>query len=413
VAYTDSTNSPVSSPTNAGTYAVLATITDPHYAGSTSGTLIIAPASQSISVSGHAPSSAPYNATFTVAATASSGLGVSYGSSGACAHAGPTYTMTAGSGTCTVTYDQAGNGNYTAVGEVSETVSAQKASQTITFGSLANHTFGDMPVQLTATASSGLAVSFSAGSTDQCTIAGATVTITGAGSCTVTASQPGDANDTAAPTVSQTFSIARASSVTTVASSANPSILKQGVTFTVTVTSGAGTPSGTVTIKDGATTLASGLPLSATGAATLTTSALSAGTHSITASYSPIANFSSSATSTPLSQQVRYTVKVLSTGSLAIVLQLLDYNNTNVSASPLTVTAECVVAYSPTPPTACGATPVQTIARAFGFTSSYKKTMGPAYSYNVNAHGLTKGQQYDLLVQTDGDPIWHAVAFTD
>jgi hypothetical protein len=38
--------------------------------------------------------------------------------------------------------------------------------------------------------------------------------------------------------------------------------------------------------------------------------------------------------------------------------------------------------------------------------------MGPAYSYNVNAHGLTKGQQYDLLVQTDGDPIWHAVPFT-
>jgi hypothetical protein len=411
VTYTDGTNTPVISPTNAGTYEVAAMIADPNYAGSTSGTLVIAKANQSITVTGHAPASATYNSAFTVAATASSGLGVSYGSSGACSHSGPTFTMTAGTGTCTVTYDQAGNGNYNAAGEVTETVTAQQANQTITFGPLANHTFGDMPFQLNATASSGLAVSFSAGSTDQCTVSGATVTITGAGSCTVTSSQQGDANDTAAPTVSQTFSIAKASTVTTVASSANPSIVKQGVTFTVTVTAGAVSPDGTVTIKDGATILASGIQLNATGSATFTTSALAAGTHSITASYSGSANFSSSVTSTPLSQQVRYNVKVLSTSSLAIVLQLLDYNNTNVSASTLTVTAECVVPYSQTPPTACGATPVQTIAKAFGFANSYKG-MGHAYSYSINSQGLTKGQQYDLLVQTDGDPIWHAVPFT-
>jgi hypothetical protein len=53
-------------------------------------------------------------------------------------------------------------------------------------------------------------VSFSAGSTDQCTISGSTVTITGAGFCTVTASQAGNGNYNVATDVSRTFSIAKA-----------------------------------------------------------------------------------------------------------------------------------------------------------------------------------------------------------
>jgi hypothetical protein len=52
------------------------------------------------------------------------------------------------------------------------------------------------------------------------------------------------------------------------------------------------TPTGTVTIKDGSTTLAT-LPLS-DGAASFTTTSLSQTTHSLSASYSGDANFSSS-----------------------------------------------------------------------------------------------------------------------
>ena len=40
--------------------------------------------------------------------------------------------MTSGTGTCSVKYDQAGNANYNAAPEVTETVNAQKANQTIT-----------------------------------------------------------------------------------------------------------------------------------------------------------------------------------------------------------------------------------------------------------------------------------------
>ena len=82
------------------------------------------------------------------------------------------------------------------------------ASQTITFGPLANKTFGAPDFRVSATASSGLVVSFAA--SGNCTISGATTHLTGAGLCTVTASQPGDANYNPAPDVSQTFSIAPA-----------------------------------------------------------------------------------------------------------------------------------------------------------------------------------------------------------
>ena len=56
--------------------------------------------------------------------------------------------------------------------------------QTITFAALADKTFGDADFTVSATASSGLPVSFSA--TGNCTVLASTVHLTGAGSCTIT-----------------------------------------------------------------------------------------------------------------------------------------------------------------------------------------------------------------------------------
>jgi hypothetical protein len=142
---------------------------------------------------------------FTVSATASSGLLVAFAGSGGCTVTGAMVHLT-GAGSCTVTASQAGNGSYTAAPSVAQTFSIAKASQTIDFGSLANKTFGDADFKVSASASSGLPVSFAASGT--CTLASATVHLTGAGSCTVRATQPGNANYGAAPIVSQTFSIA-------------------------------------------------------------------------------------------------------------------------------------------------------------------------------------------------------------
>ncbi len=81
------------------------------------------------------------------------------------------------------------------------------------------------------------------------------------------------------------------STTTTDTSSPNPSGFGQNVTFTVTVTTGPGTGAltGTVTITDtfgGVTsTLASGLPVNASGVATFSISTLAVGKHSIVAAY--------------------------------------------------------------------------------------------------------------------------------
>jgi hypothetical protein len=90
---------------------------------------------------------------------------------------------------------------------------------------------------------------------------------------------------------------------TTVTSSVNPSDTGQPVTFTATVTaSGGGTPTGSVTFLDLGTPLGT-VPLDSNGQATLTTSSLSAGTHSITAVYLGAPGFENS-TSATLTQTV-------------------------------------------------------------------------------------------------------------
>ena len=85
-------------------------------------------------------------------------------------------------------------------------------------------------------------------------------------------------------------------SSTALGSSLNPSNPGQSVTFTATVTGSVGTPTGTVTFFDGATTLGTGV-LSA-GSATYTTSALTIGSHAIVATYGGDSNFGGSASST-------------------------------------------------------------------------------------------------------------------
>jgi len=165
------------------------------------------PVEQAIAVGMHAPAVATYKQTFVVAASSSSGRPVAISSSGACTNSGATVTLTSGTGTCVVKYDQAGDDVYNPAPQVVESVTAQKADQTISFGALANRAYGARDFTVSATSSSGLTVSFTA--SGNCTVSGTTVHLTGAGSCTVTASQPGDSNYNAAGDVVQRFAIAR------------------------------------------------------------------------------------------------------------------------------------------------------------------------------------------------------------
>jgi hypothetical protein len=99
--------------------------------------------------------------------------------------------------------------------------------------------------------------------------------------------------------------VLQANTATSLTSNHDPSIVGQAVTFTATTTPvapGGGIPTGGVTFKDGATVLAT-MTLNASGQATFTTSTLTLGTHSITATYSGDANFAGS-NSASLSQGV-------------------------------------------------------------------------------------------------------------
>ena len=139
-------------------------------------------------------------------ATASSGLAVSFTSNtpAICTVAGATVTPQS-SGTCTITSTQAGNATYYAAADVARSF-AIRGTQTITFDQPADLTLGNN-VDLTASASSGLAVSFTSSTGAVCTVAGNTVTSQSAGTCTITASQAGDANFLAAADVARSFAI--------------------------------------------------------------------------------------------------------------------------------------------------------------------------------------------------------------
>ena len=101
-----------------------------------------------------------------------------------------------------------------------------------------------------------------------------------------------------------TQTVNKCTTITVLVSSANPSVYGQSVTFTAMVNaaaSGTSTPSGTVTFMDGTTVLGSGVL--ASGAATFTTTSLSAAMHTITAIYIGDSHFAAS-TAAGLSQTV-------------------------------------------------------------------------------------------------------------
>ncbi len=199
-------NGSVTAPTNAGSYAVTATVNDPSFNGQANGTLIIQPATQQINF-GALPNRTVGDPDFNVSATASSNLAVSFSASGNCTIAGTQVHITGG-GACTITASQDGNTNYNPATPVGRAFSIGKANQQITLAALADKKVGDADFNIDATTSSNLTVALAASGT--CTINGSTVHLTGAGQCTVTASQDGNADYNPAAPVAKTFTIGKA-----------------------------------------------------------------------------------------------------------------------------------------------------------------------------------------------------------
>ncbi|MCB0098189.1 MAG: hypothetical protein KDE46_20800, partial [Caldilineaceae bacterium] len=91
------------------------------------------------------------------------------------------------------------------VSELTVTVVPAIAEQTISFANPGQRTLGDAPFVLKATATSGLAVSFTSLTTSICTVSGSTVTLVNVGTCTLRATQSGDAQHHPAPSIEQSF----------------------------------------------------------------------------------------------------------------------------------------------------------------------------------------------------------------
>ncbi|MBE0619363.1 MAG: cytochrome c [Burkholderiales bacterium] len=148
-----------------------------------------------------------------LSATATSGLAVTITSSTpvVCTVSNNTLTLLA-AGTCSLSANQNGDASYNAAVAVVNTFTVASAGgvvlpgQTISFASPGPQQVGT-PVALSASADSGLAVSFASTTPTICTMSGNTLTPVAAGNCTVTANQAGDGSYAAAATVTRTFAV--------------------------------------------------------------------------------------------------------------------------------------------------------------------------------------------------------------
>ena len=149
---------------------------------------------------------------FTLTATSGSGLGMTYSSSNMAVATilGNVVTIN-GLGTSDITARQLGNATY-APARYTRTLTVNplsKLDQTITFGILPIKIYGDTDFALSASASSGLSVSFSSDNLSVATVTAGLVHITGAGTAVITASQSGDGNYNPAPSVPQTLTVGK------------------------------------------------------------------------------------------------------------------------------------------------------------------------------------------------------------
>jgi hypothetical protein len=151
------------------------------------------------------------NQSVTLNGTASSGLPITYVSSNnSIAEVIGNELVIKGAGSISITASQAGDGSFTAASNVIQPITINKADQTITFNALSAKTFGSGDFELDATSTSGLLTTYSSSNTAVATVTGNTVSIVGAGSANITASQGGDAIYNSATPVMRALTVNKA-----------------------------------------------------------------------------------------------------------------------------------------------------------------------------------------------------------
>jgi hypothetical protein len=221
-----------------------------------------------------------------------------------------TSTLTAGSHSITAVFSSTGNWVGSTSPLVTQVVNKDTTSTKLT-SSLNPARYGQsVTFTATVTSSSGTpvgGVTFMNGTTaiGGGALSGGKITLTKTtlpvGTLSITAVYSGTVNYATSTSPVLTEQINKAATTTSLTSSLNPSSLGTSVTFTAVVAAGSGTPAGSVTFKNGTTVL--GVRALSAGKATLSTTSLTSGSHSITAVYSGGTNYAGS-TSPVLTQVV-------------------------------------------------------------------------------------------------------------
>jgi sugar lactone lactonase YvrE len=353
----------------AGTQSLSVTLTPTDSTDYTAATqtvsLTVNKASQTITFT--PPSSAAYgSAAITLTATGgASGNPVTFTLvSGPATLAGSTLSFS-GTGTVVIAANQAGNANYLAATQVSQSISVTGAVLAVSANS-ASRAYGTPNPTFTGSVTGAVN-----GDTFTETFSTTATSTSPAGTYPIIPAASG--SDLAYYTVNVTngtLTVSTAGTTTSLTASSASINPGQGVTLTATVASSTtGTPTGTVSFYDGATLLGTGT-LSA-GTASYTASSLASGSHSITAVYGGDANFATSSTS----------------AAITVTVAALDFTLTVTGPSDDTVKQGASAVYQLQVNPTFGNYPGTVTFAATGLPA------GATISFNPSSVAVTGGQQ--------------------
>ncbi|QEE26922.1 hypothetical protein FTW19_02220 [Terriglobus albidus] len=347
-------------PTAAGSYAVVATISDANYQGTANGTLTIGKATATVTL---ANLSANYDgsAHAATATTTPTGLTVTLTYNGS--SSAPT---AAGSYAVVATVNDA---NYQ--GSTTGTLIIGKVTPAITWAAPAAITYGTPLSATQLNATSGTSGTFAY------TPAASTVLVAGANQQLTVAFTPSDPTNYQNATASTAITVNKQGSATALTASATSLSPAQAVTLTATVTAAAnGIPSGTVTFLDGSASLQT---VTLTGSTASYSTTLASGAHTITATYSGNTNYLGSSTSS----------------GVGITVASLDFTITSTGATSQTVVPGGAVNFTYALTPSSGAYPGPVSFSVSGLPN------GATYTLSPNTIAANAGpQQVTLAVQT-------------
>ena len=179
--------------------------------------------------------------------------------------------------------------------------------------------------------------------------------------------------------VAGTLTISKAPTATAVSASSASILPGQSVTLTASVTSAAGTPTGTVAFMNGTTTL--GTATLASGVAMFTTTSLAAGSYTVTAIYAGDNNFAGSTSAA--SAAVAITDYTLTASPAALAL-------TRGEGATITISLAPIAKYKGTVNLACGQLPAY-VSCSFSNNAPVLDGTGTATSVllTINTNGTT------------------------